>query len=140
MYLQKSKNKTGRIYLSFVQGYRQDGKVKHKTIEKIGYLDELEKIYDDPIAHFNQVAKEKNAALKNEQPKVEINTSEKLPDNCCNRKNLGYAIPKAVYDTLGLYDLLKYKQRFINTEYNLNSIFSFLVYNRLLFPSSIKHA
>lgn len=140
MYLQKSKNKSGRVYLSFVQGYRQDGKVKHKTIEKIGYLDELEKNYDDPITHFKQLAEEKNAALKNDEQKVKINISEKLPANCNNRKNLGYAIPKAVYDTLGLYDFFKYKQRFINAEYNLNSIFSFLTFNRLLFPSSIKYA
>ena len=53
MYLQRSKNQSGRVYLSFVQGYRKGGKVKHKTIEKLGYLDELRKIYDstDGAAH-----------------------------------------------------------------------------------------
>ena len=56
MFLKKSVS-NGRVFLSFVQGYRENGKVKHKTIEKIGYLDELEKEYDDPIAHFKSVAK-----------------------------------------------------------------------------------
>ena len=140
MYLQKSKNKAGRIYLSFVQGYRQDGKVKHKTIEKLGYLDELEKEYDDPIEHFTKIAKERNAKEEEAKRNIEINVSEKLSPDSNNRKNLGYAIPKAVYDTLGLYDFMKYKQRFVNAEYSLNDIFSFLVFNRFLFPSSIKHA
>ena len=35
-------------------------KVKHKTIEKIGYLDDLEKNYDDPISHFKELAKQKS--------------------------------------------------------------------------------
>ena len=62
MYLQKSKNSAGKVYLSFVQGYRQNGKVKHKTVEKLGYLEDLEKIYDDPISYFKAVAEERNAA------------------------------------------------------------------------------
>lgn len=55
MYLQQSKNQSGRIYLSFVQGYRKDGKMKHATVEKLGYLDDLEKKYDDPIAYFKEL-------------------------------------------------------------------------------------
>lgn len=140
MYLQKSKNQAGRVYLSFVQGYRQNGKVKHKTIEKIGYLDDLKKIYDDPISHFKAIANERNCASAYMDKKLEINLSEKLQKNMSFRKNLGYAVPKAIYETLGLYDFFQYKQRFINSEFNLNSIFSMLIYNRMLFPSSIMHA
>ena len=43
----------GKIYLSFVQGYRdENGKVKQKTIEKIGYLEDLKNQYDDTIKNF----------------------------------------------------------------------------------------
>ena len=140
MYLQQSKNSSGKVYLSFVQGYRQDGKVKHKTIEKLGYLEDLEKIYDDPVSHFKTVAKERNKASETADKKLEINLSETLALNSSLRKNLGYAVPKAIYESLGLYDFFHYKQRFISAEFNLNSIFSLLLYNRFLFPSSIKHA
>ena len=140
MYLQQSKNQTGRIYLSFVQGYRKDGKVKHKTIEKLGYLDELKKIYDDPITYFKQVAEERNAAQNATIKKIEIALSDKLPPNASARKNLGYAVPKVIYDSLGLHDFFQYKQRFIKAGFNLNSIFSLLIFNRFLFPSSILHA
>ena len=140
MYLQQSKNQAGRIYLSFVQGYRKDGKVKHKTVEKIGYLDDLEKIYDDPIAHFKKLALERNASGNDAGKRAEISLSDKLAPESSARKNLGYAVPKAVYETLGLYDFFQYKQRFINAEFSLNNIFSLLVFNRFLFPSSILHA
>ena len=140
MYLQQSKNQSGKVYLSFVQGYRKDGKVKHKTVEKLGYLDELKKIYDDPIAHFKKIAKERNAAADATVKTIEISLSDKLSPGSSARKNLGYAIPKAVYDSLGLHDFFQYKQRFIKAEFNLNSIFSLLTFNRFLFPSSILHA
>lgn len=140
MYLQQSKNQAGKVYLSFVQGYRQDGKVKHKTIEKLGYLDDLKKIYDDPVSHFKKVAEERNSRAEAAEKKIEVLLSDKLAPNTSNRKNLGYAVPKAVYEALGLYDFFQYKQRFIHSEFNLNSIFSLLTYNRFLSPSSIKHA
>jgi len=65
LFLKKTKNKrTGKTFLSFVDGFRVDGKVKHKTVEKIGYLEDFLDIYDDPIAHFKQVAKERNEESK----------------------------------------------------------------------------
>jgi len=57
MNLQVSKYK-GRKYLAIVRGYRDPvtKKVKHKSVKSLGYLDELEKQYPDPVAHFKQVA------------------------------------------------------------------------------------
>ncbi|MDD4753845.1 MAG: IS1634 family transposase, partial [Desulfitobacteriaceae bacterium] len=136
MFLKKSVS-NGRVFLSLVQGYRENGKVKHKTIEKIGYLDELEKVYDDPIAHFKSVAKERSLATLDER-KLEVSLTQRLADNASSRKNLGYAIPKRIYSLLGIHTFLQKKQKHLNIEYNLNSIFSLLVYNRFLFPSSKK--
>ena len=50
----KKRNKT---QLSFVQGYRKDGKVKHKVIKNLGYLEDYLNEYEDPVAHFQQIAK-----------------------------------------------------------------------------------
>ena len=136
MFLKKSVS-NGRVFLSLVQGYRENGKVKHKTIEKIGYLDELEKVYDDPIAHFKSVAKERSLATPDER-KLEVSLTQRLANNASSRKNLGYAIPKRIYSLLGIHTFLQNKQKHLNIGYNLNSIFSLLVYNRFLFPSSKK--
>ena len=138
MFVKKSIS-NGRVFLSFVQGYRVDGKVKHKTIEKIGYLDELEKGYEDPIAHFRAIAKERNAAESTER-KIEIDLNQRLAQNECSRRNLGYAIPKRIYSLLGINTFFQNKQKRLNIKYNINSIFSLLVYNRFLFPSSKKRA
>ena len=47
MFLKQSKSHN-RVYLSFVQGYRDEsGKIKHKTVKKLGYLDDLKKEYPE---------------------------------------------------------------------------------------------
>lgn len=140
MYLKKSFNKKrNKTQLSFVQGYRMDGKVKHKVIENLGYLEDYLDQYEDPVAHFRQIAKEWNASQ--EAPEIiEVRLSEKLPDQCSSRKNLGYAIIKLVYAKLQIREFFQNRQRQLPVEYNLNSIFSLLIFNRFLFPSSKKNA
>lgn len=136
MFLKQHHNKkTGRTHLTIVQGFRENGKVKHKTVEVLGYLDELEKEYDDPIAHFKEEISRRNKE-SSEESTMKIDLSAKLPADTCERKNLGYAPLKAIYSNLGIHDFFQYKQRFINAEFNLNSIFSLLVFNRMLTPSS----
>ena len=66
MYLKQSRFKTGRIFLSIVHGY-WDSKSKQsrtKTIQKIGYLDELQKEFDNPVSHFTSVAAEMDKERK----------------------------------------------------------------------------
>lgn len=138
MFLKQSIS-NGKVFLSFAQGYRIDGKVRHKTIEKIGYLDDFKKAYDDPIAHFKSVAKERNLAQPSERS-IEISLNHRLENNTSTRKNLGYAIPKRIYSLLGINQFLQNKQKHLSIDYNLNSIFSLLVFNRFLFPSSKKKA
>ena len=38
LFLKTAKYKNGKTYLSIVDGYRVDGKVKQKVYKKIGYL------------------------------------------------------------------------------------------------------
>lgn len=138
MYLKVGKS-NGKTHLSFVQGYRENGKVKQKTIETLGFLEDLEKVYDDPISHFRQIAKERteNGSAKKS---ILIDLEEKLPDKVNFRKNLGYAIVKSIYSMLHIREFFQYRQRFVNIDFNLNSIFSLLIFNRFLFPSSKKKA
>ncbi|MBS4189978.1 hypothetical protein KHA94_07135 [Bacillus sp. FJAT-49705] len=53
MFLRKMKNKkTGRTYLSISYRDKATKKTRGKTTESLGYLDEMEKQYDNPIAFF----------------------------------------------------------------------------------------
>ena len=56
MYLKKTPNTHGRIRLSIVDNYYDKVKKcsRQKTVESVGWLDELEKQYDDPIAYFTK--------------------------------------------------------------------------------------
>lgn len=58
LFLKTAKYKNGKIYLSIVDGYRTNGKVKQKVYQKLGYLDDLKKQYDDPIEHFKKKVEE----------------------------------------------------------------------------------
>jgi hypothetical protein len=59
--LKQSRRKDGRVYFSIEKAYRDKatGKSKAKTIQSLGYLNELEKEYDDPVAHFKEVARKR---------------------------------------------------------------------------------
>jgi len=126
-----------RIYLSFAQGYRdENGKIKHKTIEKLGYLDDLKKSYDDPIQHFKEVAKQRSNEEITELTIKNINTKKIDKENI--EKNLGYSILKIIYKELGINNFFKTKQKKLKIDYNLNDIFSLLVFSRILYPASKK--
>lgn len=137
MYLKVSRSHKGKIYLSFVKGYRdENGKVKQKTIEKIGYLEDLEKIYDDPITHFKEIAKRKSNDETNELL-IKNLKSIKIKKNSKN-KNLGYVALKRIYQELGITQLLNNSLKNRKIEYNVDDILSMLVYMRVLKPSSKK--
>ena len=61
MYLKKTSNLNGRIRLSIVDTYYDKAKKcsRQKTIESIGWLDELEKQYDAP---YSSLSKKSRAA------------------------------------------------------------------------------
>lgn len=123
----------GRIYLSIVDSV-YDSKIKNvrqKTFKSLGYLDELEKKYVDPIAHFQEWIKEENERRKN-------SLSNPIPEGEKKLINLGYFPLKKLYNELDLkkyFDAIIYMSR-KNVRYSLSEIFEFLVYSRVLNPNS----
>ncbi len=140
MYLKKSTNyKTGRTYLSAVYGYRdpQTKKVKSKTIKSFGYVDELIKIYDDPIKHFSLVVEKMNQEEKqSEKFDITCYSKEKLSTDTNDIKNIGFTVLSKIYHELGINKFLINRERTINYKYPINNIMKLLVYSRILNPSS----
>ena len=103
MFLIKEKRKNG-TYLSIVQSYRDPvtKATKRKRIKNIGYLEDLEKEYDDPIAHFQQVAKEMSEeyAAETKPIQVALDPSKSLEPGIDLTKNLGYTALSALYHEL----------------------------------------
>lgn len=134
MFLKVSKSGTGKSYLSFVQGYRDEfGKTKHRTLQALGYLDDLKKEFDDPISHFKQVALEYNDTVTNE---LVIKNLDSKKIESASRKNFGYLFLDAIYKELGLKETLTSLSLQKKIKYDLNDILKLLVYSRVLFPSS----
>ena len=144
MYLKKTYRKeSGRTYLVIAKKYR-DPKTNistDRTVESLGWLDELEKEYDDPIAHFQEVAR-KMTEDENSKRKLtlSINMDEKLTPGTDNRKNFGYAAILKLYHELGLHRFFNNRARHESFKFNTNSIMMLLVVSRLLSPGSKKKA
>ena len=103
MYLKKCvSGKTGRIYLQISQGYRdQNGKPKAKVVKSLGYLDELQKEYDDPIAHFSELAKVMTEdAAKEQIVTLQIVSDAMVNKGVSNRKNYGHIVFSKIYHEL----------------------------------------
>ncbi len=144
MFLRKNRSsKTGRTYLSIVRGFRdKNGKNRHKTVRKVGYLDVLEKEYHNPIAHFEQIAKQMTNEEKELNKPIPLSVSPQslLSVGTDNRKNFGHVAFSHLYHELELDYFINNRRRYTKAEYNHNAIFKLLVYGRLLAPSSKKKA
>ena len=141
MYLQPiPEKKTGRILLTFAESFRENGKVKHRTVERLGYLDEFTSLYEDPIAHLKAVAKQKTEEKANSHVLLSytVDSREPLVSGTQNRKNIGYMPLSHLYHALELPRFFANRQRNLKVQYSLNAMFSLLVYSRILSPASKK--
>jgi transposase len=135
--------KSGRKLILFVEGYRDGKKVRQRQVKRIGYLDEFEDRYPDPIAHFKEVAKQETELKKLSQQKVVVELSPEArlsfdaeTGNYDCVKNIGYAaISKIVY-RLGIPKFIDDRRKYLDIGYNLTAVMKLLIYERLLAPDS----
>ena len=137
LFIKKYKTSYGKTYCSIVDGYRINGKIKHKTIKKYGYLEDLEKQFDNPINFLNNEL----ANLKKEfESKVTVTFDKKEFNNFDDDTfNIGYVYLKTIFKNLDINSILKNKQYSGNIEYSLPKACELLTYSRILDPGSIKY-
>lgn len=142
MYLNVMNNKkTGKTTLSIRRGYRENGKVKHSTIQNLGSLDDLKSQFADPIAHFKEVVRQMNEEEKNSNLPISItiDKNERLNENTDNFKNFGYFALAKIYHELEIDKFIKTKFQGRNfSEYKINNIMKLLAFARCIFPASKK--
>ena len=142
MYLHKSKRKDGRTYLSLVAAYREGGKKRMRTVESLGYLDKLQELYDDPVAHFRAVCDAANAEAEAaaQAVSVEIHPMQKMRAGEGYRKNYGSAALLAVYNELEVERAIRNATRGSRAGYDANAVMRLLTVERILDPGSKKQA
>ena len=142
MFLKRDKRPNGRIYLSIVRGFRDPvtKKNKQRAVKSIGFLDEFEDIYDDPIEHFKNLAKEmtEEENLANAPLEFSFDRLESVKDNEILRKNFGFVVLSYIYHKLKIDSFLDNKQQSLNIDFSLNKILQALVFLRIMEPCSKK--
>lgn len=138
MYLKQLTHK-GVTRLYFYESYYENGKVRQRSIEPLGRLDELKKQYKDPVEHFKKIARQRNEeAKKSKTTSVSIDMSQAMSTDENSLKNVGYGVLKELYKQLKLDVFWKRKLSKHNIEYDGELIFRLLVFSRAMFPASKK--
>lgn len=144
MFVKRQKRKDGRTYLSVVEGYRDgDGKVKTRHVRSLGYLDELEKAYDDPVAHFRaEVAAESEAARAEAAPiSVTLHPRQRIDKRAEGRVEMGAAVPSAYFHRdLGIWRFFENRRAGRAFEFDPCRVLELLVWDRIAHPSSKRAA
>jgi transposase len=136
MFLKKVKTENGRIFLQIVQGYRNEkGSTSHEVIESIGFLDEKELEYDDPLAHFTALAKEMNLAEKTNKT-LTLDFKKELNENESSLRNVGYLALKPILNNLKLDVPCQVLEKKYKCKHSIHEVLTFLIYSQIINPSS----
>lgn len=137
MHIRTNRLKDGRTAMAFCENYRDGKKTRTRTLERIGCVEDFPE-YDDPIAHFKQVARERTAAAKeNSTTTVELHMAQKVDKrDHGQRRCTGAAVACAAYNALGIERALRNSSRRSAAEYDLNAAMRLFVVERLVNPGS----
>jgi transposase len=127
----KKQYKTGvKTHVRVVEGYRENGKIKQRTIKSFGSL-------EDQIDQekFMQMVKDFDDNYFLSKKAKKDSYTRKFNETTYNKPvNYGYKFLESIYDSLELDKF--FKSKYTKASYNLNDIFKFLVIQRILNPDS----
>lgn len=150
MFVQKLfEKKTGKTLLYFATGKRVNGVTKKTLVERIGYIEDFQSQYPDPLAHFREIAKQRTNEAKSCEFDLHYSTSElfdfsnsfnkqesPIAESTNNIRSYGVLPLLKLYRELELDYFLDNKRQYRKTECNENHIFQMLVFGRILSPDS----
>ena len=134
--ISKSKNST-LFYI--IKDYTKNGKRSTKIVEKIGNLEEVKilagnidyKVWlKNYVKKYNEEHGQKEIVLikKNNKKIIEMNKKVSF--------NVGYLFLQKLYNELHINDICKEIENKYQFHFDLNEIFSYLVFARIIYPSN----
>ena len=134
----KVQRRRGRKYLSIVQSYRQDGKVKTRTIETIGFADQYESQFKDPIAHFRNYVDQLNRnAIAARQPiELSFGFDDEIDAQAAPPARLGASIALGCLDALGVRDFFRSRAGGEDSSKHAGRVFEMLAVERMMHATS----
>lgn len=134
--ISKSKN-TINYYI--IKDYTKNGKRSTKNVMRIGNLDEVKTMagnQDYIIWLKNYVKKYNEEHSEKEIIVIKKNNKKIIDSNVNNKFNVGYLFLEKLYNQLNLKKICDSIQDKYQFHFDLNEILSYLVYARIIFPSS----
>ena len=126
-------------YYTIIKDYTTlDGKRTTKTFEKLGNQKQVEKRFgkDDTLNKIKEYINGLNLESKEELICKEFNPNKKINYNDKKRFNIGYLFLDKIYNDLNIKSICNYIEDKYKFEFNLNEILSYLVFARVIYPSS----
>lgn len=134
--ISKSKNTT-LFYI--IKDYTKNGKRSTKIVKRIGNLEDVKIMAgntDYNIWLKEYVKKYNEEHCKNETVIIKKNNRKIIPMDTRNTFNVGYLFLEKLYYQLKLNDVCDKIQDKYKFQFDLNEILSYLIYARIIYPSS----
>lgn len=126
-------------YYSIIKDYTNiNGKRTTKIFEKLGNQDQVEERFGkiDTINKIKEYINELNNEDKEELLKREYNPNKRISPGVKRQFNIGYLFLQKLYNQLKINDICNTIQNKYKFQFDLNEILSYLVYARIIYPSS----
>lgn len=138
MRLKTSKSKNAVLYYIIKDFTNIKGKRTTKIFEKLGNQTQVEERFgkDDTINKIKEYINELNNEDKDELLKREYNPNKRIAPGVKRQFNVGYLFLKKLYNQLKINDICDSIQDKYQFHFDLNEILSYLVFARIIYPSS----
>ena len=126
-------------YYSIIKDYTNlNGKRTTKIFEKLGNQKQVEERFGktDTINKIKEYIDELNNENKEEILKREFNPNKRISPGVKRKFNVGYLFLEKIYNQLKIRDICNSIQDKYQFHFDLNEILSYLVYARIIYPSS----
>ena len=133
------RKKNNYSYYSIIKDYTDlNGKRTTKIFEKLGNQAQVEERFgkEDTLNEIKKYIDSLNNESKEEIIKKEFNPNKKIPLGIKRQFNVGYLFLQKLYNELHINDICQEIQNKYQFHFDLNEIFSYLVFARIIYPSS----
>ena len=132
----KSKNK---VHYSIIKDFTNlSGKRTTKVFENLGNQQQIEERFgkEDTLNKIKEYVNFINNEDKEEIIKKEFNPNKRITNNTKRKFNVGYLFLEKLYNQLSIKNICNNIQDKYQFHFDLNEILSYLVYARIIYPSS----
>ena len=138
MRLKTSKSKNATLYYVIKDYTDIKGKRTTKIFEKLGNQEQVEERFgnEDTINKIKEYIDDLNNEDKDELFKREYNPNKRISPGIKRQFNVGYLFLQKLYNQLRINDICNSIQDKYQFHFNLNEILSYLVFARIIYPSS----